>query len=236
MRPARTLPPSVAAAYDHAAAGYDATYADPMHTAEDRLLRRWLRRRVPPGFVVDLGCGTGWLIDQLDAPAGQYLGLDISPGMLAVARAKHPAHRFVEADMTAVGHAAAVAAVVATWSLNYHPHPARVLAAAAAALLPGGRLLAITYGPGFGDGAACFTADGARPPMRRFTPTALRMLAGGAGLEVLELGGFRRPHPPLWPGAPGWAQRCWLPVEQATVRPDRAAYLLLAARRPHARR
>lgn len=234
MHPAHPLPPAtltVADAYDQAAAGYDQAYADPMHAAEDRWLRRWLGRRLPrDGLVADLGCGTGWLVDQLQLPPDRYVGLDISPGMLAAARAKHPRHRFLEADMAAVAQDRDLAAVVATWSLCYHPHPARVLTAAAAALAPGGVLLAVAYGPGWRQ-AACFDqAPG--PPLRRLTPTALRWLAAAAGLEVEQVGGFRWSHPPRWPAAPAFLHRVWLPVEQATVHPRTAAYLLLSARRP----
>lgn len=44
--------------------------------------------------ILDLGCGIGRLAAALAAEAGSVLGLDISPAMVAEARARHPGLRF----------------------------------------------------------------------------------------------------------------------------------------------
>jgi len=55
---------------------------------------RWL---VPPGrSVLEVGCGTGDLLSALRPDNG--VGADFSPGMLDVARARHPGLELVEAD------------------------------------------------------------------------------------------------------------------------------------------
>jgi SAM-dependent methyltransferase len=86
--------------YDRWAAGYDAL-DNPMVGATG-----WALDRVPLGCagarVVELGCGTGRHVTRiLDDGAAAYVGVDGSPGMLAIARARRadPRARFVEADL-----------------------------------------------------------------------------------------------------------------------------------------
>jgi SAM-dependent methyltransferase len=233
-RTGETVCQRVAAAYDRVADRYDQAYADPGHRAEDAWLAGWLRPHLaanPDGLVLDLGCGTGWVLDQFpDLHPRRYLGVDISPRMLDHARTKHPRHAFEQADMGAMRTPQSAGSVVSVFgALNHHPYPQGVLLAAAAALQRGGRLALVVYGPR-PQPLAIFNGD-APPPLRRFDPTALRWLVEGVGLAVLELRGFRRPapRPPGW--APGWAHAGWLRAEQATLRPRQAVYLLLAAER-----
>lgn len=47
--------------------------------------------------ILEVGCGTGWLADQL-AGRGNYVGLDLSPEAIAVARERVPEGQFVAAD------------------------------------------------------------------------------------------------------------------------------------------
>ncbi|HEU4988860.1 MAG TPA: class I SAM-dependent methyltransferase [Gemmatimonadaceae bacterium] len=65
-------------------------------------MARWLAPYVADaGMVIDLGCGTGLLLDLLRVAPDHYYGIDISEGMLARARQKHPAHRFLAGDIEA---------------------------------------------------------------------------------------------------------------------------------------
>lgn len=62
-----------------------------------RLLQKYFRFFIPEGSrVLELGCGTGELLDSLQPSYG--LGIDFSPKMLELARAKYPNLSFVEAD------------------------------------------------------------------------------------------------------------------------------------------
>ena len=56
---------------------------------------------VPPGLVVDLGCGPGNLTSRLAErwPDAEVIGVDSSPAMLADARREHPGLTWVEADL-----------------------------------------------------------------------------------------------------------------------------------------
>jgi SAM-dependent methyltransferase len=58
---------------------------------------RLVRTHVPPGAaVLEVGCGAGELLAALAPSRG--VGVDVSPGMLERARARHPGLRFVQAD------------------------------------------------------------------------------------------------------------------------------------------
>jgi SAM-dependent methyltransferase len=57
-----------------------------------RILRRSGIRR---GLVVDIGCGSGILAERLAAAGYSFLGIDISPAMVRIARGRVPGARFV---------------------------------------------------------------------------------------------------------------------------------------------
>ena len=77
------------ATYDLFAPHYDAVTGD--SGSEAAFIDHVLRRAHPqPVTLLEVACGTGGIIESL-ADRYQVAGLDISPGMLAVARAKLPA-------------------------------------------------------------------------------------------------------------------------------------------------
>jgi SAM-dependent methyltransferase len=58
----------------------------------------YMRFLVPPGLrVLELGCGTGTLLDGLETAYG--VGVDFSPAMVKIARAKYPHLHFVVGDV-----------------------------------------------------------------------------------------------------------------------------------------
>lgn len=61
-----------------------------------------LALRSPDSSVLDVGCGFGDLYDFLKGRGwrGRYTGMDIVPGLLAVARERHPELDVREADIT----------------------------------------------------------------------------------------------------------------------------------------
>lgn len=96
------------------------------------------------GPVADLGCGPGRITAHLARLGLGAFGIDLSPGMVEVARRDHPGLRFEVGSLTGLDFAdGALAGALAWYSLIHTPTgelPA-VLAELARVLRPGGRLL-----------------------------------------------------------------------------------------------
>jgi len=96
------------------------------------------------GPVADVGRGPGRITGYLHHLGLDVSGIDLSPGMLAVARHALPGLRFVEGSMTALDLPdASLGGLVAWYSLIHIPPvdvPA-VLAELSRVLMPGGQLL-----------------------------------------------------------------------------------------------
>jgi SAM-dependent methyltransferase len=74
------------------------------------------------GPVADVGCGPGHVTAHLHQLGVDAFGIDISPGMIDVARSGHPGLRFDVGSMTDLDLAdASVAGVLASWSLIHVP-------------------------------------------------------------------------------------------------------------------
>jgi SAM-dependent methyltransferase len=125
------------------------------------LLDELSRRGVGRGLVIDLGCGSGILSEQLSAHGFDVLGIDLSPALIALARQRVPRGVFrVESLLTAeLPGCVAVAAVGEC--VNYlfdERHSADgvrdLLGRAFAALAPGGLLLLDAAEPGRVPGGA----------------------------------------------------------------------------------
>lgn len=99
---------------------------------------------VPAGPVADVGCGPGRISGFLREQGLDMFGIDLSPGMVAVARREHPGIRFEVGSMTGLEVAdASLAGVLAWFSLIHVPDEAvpGVLAEFRRVLRPGGVLL-----------------------------------------------------------------------------------------------
>ena len=96
------------------------------------------------GPVLDAGCGTGLITAYLADRGVPITGIDLSPGMIEVARRANPGLEFQVGSMTALPFPDdALAGVVSWWSIVHTPQeqlPA-VLAEFARVLAPGGQLL-----------------------------------------------------------------------------------------------
>jgi SAM-dependent methyltransferase len=97
----------------------------------------------PARPVLDIGVGTGIVAAELTARGFEVVGVDLSPGMLARARARL-GHRVAVADAGRLPiRSASVSQAVSTWLLHAGPDRAAVFAEAARVLRPGGRYLVI---------------------------------------------------------------------------------------------
>jgi SAM-dependent methyltransferase len=108
------------------------------------LVERLLDRHPPPpgALVLDLGCGTGALLEPLRRRGYRPLGLDVRPEGLASVRARDPDAWLVQAEADRLPlRDGSVDAVVALDVLE-HVDDGRVLAEVARVLRPGGLLVA----------------------------------------------------------------------------------------------
>lgn len=145
LRQAVAQQEAVAAHYDARAATYDASG---MHRDLADLVAEQAGD-LRDGLVVDVATGTGLVLRAIAArhPEARLVGVDLSPGMLAVARAAMPQAQLVQADATAlpVPHESA-SLVTCVTALHLLAEPAMAFDEWARALRPGGRLVTATFG------------------------------------------------------------------------------------------
>lgn len=105
----------------------------------------------PIGRMVDIGTGTGRMIELIGDRASAVMGIDRSPEMLRLARAKLadaglPQAELRQGDMYALplGDGSADC-VILHQVLHFAQHPAAAIAESARVLAPGGRLLIIDF-------------------------------------------------------------------------------------------
>ncbi|NEN06382.1 class I SAM-dependent methyltransferase [Diaminobutyricibacter tongyongensis] len=140
-----------------------------------------------PGPVADLGCGPGRITAHLHDLGLDAFGIDLSPGMIDVARAAHPAFRFDVGTMTDLAIPDASLAGAVAWYSIIHSPPEQlpvVFAEFERVLAPGGRLLlAFQVGDehrhmdaGYGHSISL--------DAWRLSPDAVALLLEDAGLQV----------------------------------------------------
>lgn len=134
------------AMYDTVAVAYGqlVTGLDPESGLEGAMLTAFADRVRGAGRVLDAGCGTGRMTDWLGSVGVVADGVDLSPGMIAVARETYPTLEFAVGSMTALDVPDASLAGVLAWYSIIHTSPADLPALAAElarVLAPGGHLL-----------------------------------------------------------------------------------------------
>lgn len=154
-------------AFDRAAASYDA-HAVLQREVCDRLLGRLDFMKITPQSILDLGAGTGYGLQHLQAryPASDMIGLDLAPAMLVHARAKFPASswrqrlaarftstaparvEFVCADMEQLPFKAnSMDLIWSSLTLQWANDLESTLRDCHRALAPGGLMMFATFGP-----------------------------------------------------------------------------------------
>jgi len=137
--------------FDAIAAEYDESL--PAHVVEHYLTKRvaFVRRHVPPGPALDLGCGTGLLAERLADAGYDVVGLDPSRGMLAQLRRRRPGLPAVAAGGTALPFADGVFALTLCVAVMHHvaePDAVRrTLTEMARVTRPGGHVLVWDHNP-----------------------------------------------------------------------------------------
>lgn len=140
-------------AYDVAAPTYDAAFAYPAALIENALIMSLVRRSgCNRGRLLDMGCGTGLFLEYNRVAPEAYTGIDISPGMLAIAREKFADYTFHEADMadlSAFPDGSFESAVSLFASFAYVLDPAKAVSEIYRLLVRGGRFFIMTFGPSY---------------------------------------------------------------------------------------
>lgn len=181
------------------AAFFDAFGAD-YDVLSERGYARLLRELAPHlprggGRCVDLGCGSGEFTARL-APFGLELtGVDLSRGLIDLARRRLPGATFHVGDIEATGLAGgAYDVAVLSGVLHHFPDPSRVLREAARLLRPGGALLA--YDPHRGNpfmwayrckDSPLYSSRGVTPNEQPLGRRALEAALRGAGLRDVSV-------------------------------------------------
>ncbi len=136
----------ISAHFDSFSRSFDEMLTVLKYRAPD-LLTEALRREVPGAAasldILDAGCGTGWCGPALKPMARRLTGVDLSPGMLAKAKAREVYDELVEAELTEYlgERPSAFDVVLSADTLVYFGRLDPVFVAAGKALRPGGRLL-----------------------------------------------------------------------------------------------
>jgi ubiquinone/menaquinone biosynthesis C-methylase UbiE len=113
---------------------------------------------IKPGYsVLDLACGTGepaLTIAKIVGPSGKVVGLDIAPGMIAVAKERMAAQglknvtfQLNEHDDLPTLQDKSFDAATCRLGLMFMPDPVRMLKSIRRALKPGGKASAVVWGP-----------------------------------------------------------------------------------------
>ncbi|MDZ5443183.1 class I SAM-dependent methyltransferase [Micromonospora sp. 4G57] len=133
------------AAYDTVAVDYARLIPDVEEGTLDRaMLAAFAEQAGGAGPVVEVGCGTGRITAHLRDLGMDVSGIDLSPGMVEVARRNHPGLRFAVGSMTDLPLPDGALAGLVAWYSIIHVPPALlpgVFAGFHRVLAPGGRLL-----------------------------------------------------------------------------------------------
>ena len=141
------MPGAVARLFDAMAGAYEEL--EPWYEHFYRQLHAIVAAELGPpadgrrGRALDAGCGTGFQTTLLERLGYAAHGLDLSAGLLGVARRRLPRARLVLGDVEALpyGDGSFDAVTCCGSTLSFVPHPARALGELGRVLAPGGRLL-----------------------------------------------------------------------------------------------
>ena len=143
--------PDLAGTYDRVASRYGEQFFHELDLKpfDRELLDRFAARMRGRGRVCNVGCGPGHVGRYLVERGVDAFGLDLSSGMVALARDLNPAMRFAQGDMRALPLSdASLAGFVAFYSLIHLERGAAgsVLTELTRVLIPGGLLLLAFHG------------------------------------------------------------------------------------------
>ncbi len=148
--------------------------------------------------VLDVGSGPGYVASRAAERGSEAVGIDISEGMVQVARRLHPSVRFEQGDAEHLPYpASSFDAVVGNFSLHHLPSPHRALEEFCRVLVPGGRVGMTNWDEGsrcrlLGLFTDAIQEVGAEPPADLPAGPPMRP-SDAAYAAMLKVAGFRDP-------------------------------------------
>jgi trans-aconitate methyltransferase len=146
----------------------------------------------PGETILDLGCGTGHLTEEIARRGSIVLGIDQSPAMIEKARASYPNLEFAVADALTFQPSRQFDAVFSNAVLHWIQQPERLVRKIRAALKSGGRFVAEFGGKG---NAAEIVAATGRNPWYFPSIAEYASILERNGMEVVRAALFDRPTP-----------------------------------------
>jgi SAM-dependent methyltransferase len=205
--------------YDIIANEYDSVFVDNLSRAEDKALVKILKPLVKQvlvndGTILDVGSGTGWLLDHIRIPASNYAGFDVSSEMVKRSKSKHKHHKFYEADMKVKWQTKSADLICSLWTTANYDTPKRQIRFTAQTLKPQGKAVFVVHTKGFfrekrrSEGKAlpldCYKQDG----WRMWTAKEIREEAKAQGLRVQVIPFRHYDNLPEW--LPTFVHTLWL--------------------------
>lgn len=145
---------------------------------------------VPPGELLDVGCGDGSFMDRMHKLGWSVTGLDFDAAAIEHAKLRYP-FKFLSCDLAGAHFGEnQFDAVTMSHVIEHVPNPVGLLAEARRVLRPGGTLVAITPNAGsFGHLKFEDCWRGLEPPrhMQIFALQALQACARQAGFEMVNV-------------------------------------------------
>lgn len=134
---------------------HNAGFGHVAHAAAGVLMRELARARMASGLVIDLGCGSGILSEQVVQAGYGVLGIDLSPAMILLARRRVPSGSFRSGSLWTARLPRCIAIAAVGECVNYlfdkkssKRALLRFFRRAHDALLPGGLLILDAAAPG----------------------------------------------------------------------------------------
>ena len=178
------------AGYELWAARYDQA-PNPLVEVEGPVVSDALQRWPSGSRVLDVACGTGRHTERLVELGHDVCGIDASPAMLAAARAKVPAARFVEGPMVPLPFAdGEFDAALCALALSHCPDPTPPVVELGRVVRPGGAVVISDFHPYMVllGGQAGFRSEAGTPHFvtsHAHTTGPMLRAVDTAGLEVL---------------------------------------------------
>jgi trans-aconitate methyltransferase len=157
----------------------------------------------PGERILDLGCGTGHLTQRIADTGAEVVGIDVSPDMIGQARQNFPKLTFLLQNATELTFDSEFDAIFSNAALHWMTEATTVAERMAAALKPGGRLVAEFGGEGNIDAimeaihAVLHNYLPSIPPSNHWYPSIgqYAVVLEDEGLEVRLARLFDRPTP-----------------------------------------